>query len=194
MVGEADYGLTEFAIDESSRHKGDEHLYVKFFVHPQQDKEKSLEEGRPIFEDKEFITIMVPGDKDNIVTREIRPGDTERFPKQYAAFQNDNQELIEGTPLHKWPLVTSAQVEELKFFNIRTVEQLANIADSTAQKFMGVQLLKGRAKEYIDAAKDAAPVAILQGELEKRDETIAGLSASMEEMQKELAKLKKAKK
>lgn len=191
---EADLGLTEQAMSDTHRYKGDEHLYVKFFNHPLQDKEKTLEEGRPIFVDREFIQIMVPGDKDNIVTREIRETDKQRFPKQWAAFQNDQEELVEGTPLSQWPIISAAQIEEMKYFGVKTVEQLANVSDSASQKFMGIQLLKRRAKEYIEAAKDAAPVAILQGELEKRDELISGLEASMEEMQKELAKLKKAKK
>jgi len=191
---EADFNLTEYAMGEHSRQKGDENLYVKFFVAPLQSKEKTLAEGRPIYEDKEFISIMVPGDKHNIVTREARVGDNRRFPKQYQNFKNNNEELVDGTPLEKWPLVSPAQVEEMKFFNVRTVEQLASISDSAAQKFMGINQLKNRAKEYLEAAKDAAPVTQLQGELAKRDEEIDAMKNSMEEMRKELAGMKKAKK
>jgi len=189
---EAEFGLTEMAMDAQNRNRGDENLYVKFFMHPLQDKTKTLEEGRPIFVEKEFIQIMIPGDKDNIVVREIRPGDNQRFSQQYQSFKNNEEEVMEGTPLEKWPLISSSQVEEMKFFNIRTVEQLASLADSVSQKFMGINTLRTRAKEYIEAAKDAAPVSILQGELEKRDEIIAGLEASMDEMRKDLASLTKA--
>ena len=187
---EADFGLTEYAMNEHNRHKGDENLYVKFFVHPLQNKEKTLEEGRPIFEDREFVSIMVPGDKHNIVTREARKADFQRFPKQYQAFKTDNDELLDGTPLDKWPLITPAQTLEMKYFNIRTVEQLAGLNDSTAQQFMGINLLRDRAKEYLVAAKDAAPVTQLQGELAKRDETISSLEAAMDAMQKDMKKLK----
>jgi hypothetical protein len=190
---EADFGLTEMALDERNRHKGDDHLFVNFFSHPMQNKEKSLAEGRPIFEDTEYLSIMIPGDKDNIVTRAVRPGDKERFPVQWAAFQNNNQELLEGTPLTEWPLISAAQREEMKHFNIRTVEQLANVSDGTSQKFMGIQVLKKRAKEYLEVAKEAAPLSALQGELNKRDEEISSLSATVEAMQKELASLKKGK-
>ena len=191
---EADFGLTDYAMNEHNRHKGDENLYVKFFTHPLQNKEKTLEEGRPIYEDKEFVSIMVPGDKHNIVTRESRKSDIQRFPKQYQNYKNDNEELIDGTPLEKWPLITPGQVLEMKYFNVRTVEQLAGLNDSTAQKFMGINLLRQRAKEYLVAAKDAAPVTQLQGELAKRDEEIDAMKNSMEEMRKELAGMKKAKK
>ena len=187
---EADFGLTDYAMSDHNRHKGDENLYVKFFIHPLQNKEKTLEEGRPIFEDTEFVSIMVPGDKHNIVTRETRKSDFQRFPKQYQNFKNNNKELIDGTPLEKWPLITPGQVLEMKYFNVRTVEQLAGLNDSTAQQFMGINLLRERAKEYLVAAKDAAPVTQLQGELAKRDETISSLEAAIEEMQKDMKKLK----
>lgn len=188
---EADFGMTQQAMDEQNRHKGDENLYVRFFLAPLQNKEKTLEEGRPIFEDKEFISIMVPGDKDNIVRREVRMGDAQRFPKHWAAFKNDQEEILEGTPLDQWPQITASQVQELKHFHIRTVEQLAEVNDSTAQQFMGINLLKGKAKEYLEASKEGAPVAMLQGELAKRDETIAGMETSIDEMRKELTALKK---
>ena len=187
---EADFGLTDYAMNEHNRQKGDENLYVKFFIHPLQNKEKTLEEGRPIYEDKEFVSIMVPGDKHNIVTREVRRSDYQRFPKQYQNFKNDNEELIDGTPLEKWPLISPAQVLEMKFFNVRTVEQLAGLNDSTAQQFMGINLLRSRAKEYLIAAKEAAPITQLQGELSKRDEEIEALKASVAEMAKELKKVK----
>lgn len=166
---EADMGMTQQAMREHDRHRGDENLYVKFFSHPQQDKEKTLSEGRPIFVDTEYVQIMVPGDKGNVVMRPVRPDDKHRFPKQYLAFSTDQEEILEGTPLDKWNFLSSAQVEELKYFNIRTVEQLATVSDGNSQKFMGIQILRQRAVEYVNATATDAPIAQLQEELEQRD-------------------------
>ena len=166
---EADLGMTQQAMREHDRHIGDEHLYVKFFSHPMQDKERTLQEGRPIFVDTDYIQIMVPGDKGNVIVRPMRPDDIHRFPKQHLAYESDQEEVLEGTPLEKWNFLSAAQVEELKYFGIRTVEQLAVVSDSNAQKFMGIQLLRQKAVEYVEVSKTDAPIAQLQEELEQRD-------------------------
>lgn len=186
---EADFAMTEQAMREHDRYRGDENLYVKFFTQPLENREKSLEEGRPIYEDAEFISIMVPGDKDNIVVRTIRPEDLTRFPRHYAAYKNNQEELNEGTPLERWGFITMAQAEELKFFHISTVEQLANVSDSNAQKFMGIQLLKKRAQEFIEASKGDAPTLQLQEKLSKSDAKINELEIIVLALQKRLTKL-----
>ncbi len=186
---EADFEMTEQAMREHNRYRGDENLYVKFFTHPLENREKSLEAGRPIFIDAEFINIMVPGDKSNVIIRQVREKDKERFPRQYAAYRNQEEELIEGTPLEQWGFLTAARCEEMKFFNIRTVEQLANLSDANAQKFMGVQRLKKSAQEYLEAKKTDAPVLQLQEELAKRDVNIIDLNDVVVSLQKRLKKL-----
>ena len=188
---EADFGMTQQAMREHDRNIGDENLYVQFFTHPLQDKEKSLAEGRPIFVDTEYVRIMVPGDKGNIIMRSVRDDDKRRFPKQYAAFQNDMEEVLEGTPLEKWNFMTAAQVEEMKYFGVRTVEQLASVSDGNAQKFLGVQLLKQKAQEYVDASKTEAPIAALQEEIEQRDLKIQEQDQVLVELTERLEKLEK---
>ena len=197
---EADMGMTQQAMREHDRHVGDENLYVKFFSHPLQDKERTLQEGRPIYVDTDYIQIMVPGDKGNVVVRPVRPDDVHRFPKQHLSYKSDLEEVLEGTPLEKWNYLTQAQVEELKYFGIRTVEQLAVVSDSNAQKFMGIQILRQKAVEYVKATKTEAPIAQLQEELEQRDlkiqeqdNVIGELMARMEELEKKAKAKGKAK-
>lgn len=187
---EADFGLTQQAMAEQGRYAEDDKLYVQFFPGSIQDKTKSLEAGRPIFRDVEMIRIMVPGDKGNIIEREVREQDKHRFPRHYAAYKNNQQELIEGTPLEKWNYLSEAQVRELRHFNVRTVEQLAMMSDGHAQNFIGINVLRKKAQEYLDAAEEGAPVAQLQAELDKRDarigeqdETIQSLLARIESLE-----------
>ena len=186
---EASFELTQEAMQEHNRHKGDENLYVKFFTHPVENHEETIKEGRPMYRDAEFISIMVPGDKDNIVVREVREQDKQRFPRHYAAYAQGKEELIDGTPLERWGFITMAQVEELKFFNLRTVEQLATVSDSNAQKFMGIQMLKQSAKDYIDSSKGDAPILGLQDKLFKKDQELERLQNTVHALQKRLNKI-----
>jgi len=189
MLPEADFAMTQDAMQQHNRTRGDENLYVKFFTQPLENREKSLEEGRPIYDDAEFISIMVPGDKDNIVVRTVRETDLTRFPRHYAAYKNKQETLGEGTPLERWGFLTASQCEELKFFNIHTVEQLANVSDVNAQKFMGIQALKRSAQEFIDSSKGDAPTLQLQEKLSKSEAKINEMESLIVELQKRLRKL-----
>ncbi len=159
---ESEYGTTDMAMN-SSRFHGDQQLLVRFFMHPWHNKSKSLEEGRPIFEEKPFIEIMQPGNKDSIIKRPATDRDKQRFPEHYKRFElRQDQDVVEGTLLEEWPGITRSQCEELKFLNVRTVEQLAELSDSNAQNIMGVQMLKKKAKDYLEKAKDAKATEALE--------------------------------
>jgi hypothetical protein len=155
---EAEFGLTAAAMQPAGAQGNhpDDILLVRFTIEAQQNKTKTAEEGRPIFEDTEWISIMAPGSR-NEVRREARLGDKERFPRHYAAFKNrQDQQVIEGTPLNEWTGATRSQVEEMRFWNILTVEQLAGTADSAMGSFRGLVTLKQSALKYLEASKGNA--------------------------------------
>ncbi len=160
---EADASMTQMAMSHG-RFSGDQKVYAEFKMHPKKDAAKSKEAGRDIFEDVPYVRIMVPGDKDNIVFRPVRETDKNRFPKQWAAFQNRDEQVQEGTPLSEWAGVSRSMVEELKFFGIHTVEALVNMPDSSASKFMGINSIRAKAKAFIEDAKLMAPIAKLTEE------------------------------
>lgn len=178
-TAEAAYSLTQGAYE---RDYGDEKLFVKFFFHPKHNKKKSVEEGRPIFDDTEYVEIQIPGDKDNIVRRPASTKDKERFPKHYAAFKNKGEEALVGTPLSAVPWITQGGVEELKHFGVHTVEQLAGITDANAQNFRGVNTLRDQAKTFLEAAAGNAPLIQMQAELEDRDKKISALEIKIENL------------
>lgn len=140
------------------RYKDDHNLHVTFYKHPQQNDAMTKEKGRPIFEDKDYISIRQPGNKDHIIVRPATDMDKSRFAEHYRKYtaREGDYESVEGTPLSEWSGVTRSQVEELKYLNVRTVEQLAGVADSNAQQFMGLQMLKQKAGAYLETAKDEA--------------------------------------
>jgi hypothetical protein len=159
---ESEYGTTELAMNQSRFH-GDQTLLVRFFMHPWHDKTESTKEGRPIYVEKPYIEIMQPGNKDSIIKRPASDRDKQRFPEHWRKFQaREDQDTVTGTLLEEWPGVTRSQVEELKFLNIRTVEQLAEVSDSNAQNVMGIQMLKDRARKYMEASKDAKAAEALE--------------------------------
>ena len=156
MIAEADNGLTSMAMN-NGRYNGDDTLLVRFYSHPKQNEAKSKAEGRPIFEDTDYIEIMQPGNKDSIIRKPAGELEKNRFPEHFRKYEaRQSQEHIEGTVIDEAPFVTRAQVEELKFLNVRTVEQLAGLSDSNAQGIMGIQALKQKAAKFLDTAKDTA--------------------------------------
>lgn len=183
---ESEYGLTEMAFNagRGAQDAGDENLLVKFYHKPRPDDAKSKEAGRPIFKEVVYIDIRQPGSRTSGVARPVRQTDIDRFPEHYKRFlARQDQEVHEGTPLAEWPGVTRAQVEEMKFFNVFTVEQLANMSDTNSGNFMGLQNLKAKAKDYIEAAaKNASAEALLAAE-KRNEELEAKLAALMERVE-----------
>lgn len=193
-LAEAEYSVTEQAMDPGARFRQnpDDRLNVKFSMMPVEDEEASAKEGRPMYKEKLFVTIIVPGERD-VVIRQAWQKDFDRFPRQYAAFKNNqNQSAVNGTPLKIVPWLSQTQVKELEFFNCNTVEQLAELADTHAHKFQQINKLRQLARDYLQAAKEAAPLTAMRAELDKRDNDIEVMKRQIEELSKALTE--KAKK
>lgn len=176
-----------------NRHAGDDKLYKRFYKDVLPDAEASKDAGRPKFRDVEMVQIIIPGDKKNIVIREAREDDKVRFAKEYAAFKAGEDEPIDGFPLKEWGQITKSMLEELKYMGFRTVEHVANASDAACSKFAGLQMLKTRAKQWLELQTTSAPLDKLNAEIAKRDEENAAMKAQLAEMQKALAELQKKK-
>lgn len=167
MLAEADYDTTANAFNQQgTQNEGDGSLYVRFFVHPHPNEEETRKQGRPIFKEREYIEIVQPGNKENIVHRPVRMTDRDRFPKQYQAFKNKDVDFVDGTPLKSWPMMTVAILEELHYYNVRTIEQLAEISDANSQRFMGMAQWKQKAQAYLAATGKSKEAAELDTKLE----------------------------
>lgn len=163
---------------------GDEKLAIRFFIKPRPDAEESAKAGHPKFKEHEYIQIMVPGDRNNILVRPLTDQDKGRFHAQYEHWRKtQGDELASGTPLEALGpnVMTLAMVEEYRYFGIRTLEQLADLRDDICSKVMGAQALKQKAQRFLEMAKDEAPMKRVQEELDKRDNTIATLQKSVED-------------
>lgn len=194
---EADYSMTQhaFAISEGKLNAGDEQLLVRFFYQPTKDEQASLAAGRPIYVEKEWIEIGKPGDKLPLRVGPARARDLERFPEHYKRFKaRETSEQIQGTLLEHWPGVIRSQVEELRFFNIRTVEQLAAMSDSSTSNFRDAVMLKEKAKAYLEASKGNAAAEELAETRQANaalEEKVNALMARLEQVEAEAAQPKR---
>lgn len=175
--------------EDNQQNEADKRLPVKFSLIPTLCEAETLAQGRPIYRDEEVIHIMIPGSRD-ITAALVDDNYRRRFARQYAAFKAGQEQHLNGTPLNVLVWLTPAQIAELNAVNCHTVEQLAEMPESLAQKFMGAHALQQRAKTYLLAAKEQAPMIKLQAELEKRDEEIATLNRQMAELMASVAKHK----
>lgn len=166
----------------------DDKLHVHFFMRPQVDVEKSTAENRPIFVNIPHITIMIPGDKNNIPTSVVMDIHKRRFPEQWRQFLNGQEEQLIGTPLHVAPFVTDTLVQELAYFKIRTIEQLAAVPDSNLT-FMGARQLKQQAIAYLEKAKGADAMAERIAQLEAM---VKAQQAQIDQQKPETAKVEAA--
>lgn len=135
--------------------------------------------GRPIYVEREYIRIVTPGDKDNIPERPVREDDRLAYPELYAKFKAGQTQAATGTPLEQWPGVNRAQVKELAYFNIRTVEQLAALSDGNMSNIGPYTALRRKAQDWLKVARGASPVEEARAEAKRAHEEIAELKRQM---------------
>jgi hypothetical protein len=179
-MDEATGSMTNMAMN-NDRYAGDDRVHARFYMHPKMNQTKTKEAGRPIYEEVPYIEILTPGNKENMFKQPANDLHKQRFARQWRQFQeNIEQESVMGTPLSEWPQMTRAQVEELRHFNIRTVEQLAELADSNSQGMMGIQGMKQAAKEWLESSNS-------------KDAKLEEAQKMIQDMQKRLQELESAK-
>lgn len=138
---------------------------VKFFYSYNENREKSLKEGRPIFDEIPSISIQWPGQDETV--RRIEPQDMQEYPELYARFKAGSEPVLEGTPLAEWPMMSGSAMRELQYLGFKTVEQLSAATDDVKRKLGPLSKFCKLAKEWLDAANsDQNSVVKLKQQLE----------------------------
>lgn len=160
--------------------------YVRFGWHPKKSEKLSVEAGRPVYEDQEYIEIF--GDKTSIVHRAVRPEDKAEYAKQYDAWKRGQDQSVVGTKLDMVPgPATRGQLEELAHHKIYTVEHLAAAADTHIQAFgTGGLKLRQWARDYLETAKLNAPVDQLRAQLAEAEVKRVAQESRFEALEREL--------
>jgi len=177
--------------DQTRQAEQDEKLLVKFYYKSVQDQTASREQNRAVFKECEYIDIRIPGARGTGAARRATHRDKQRFPKHYAAFKQRIEMPLEGTPLTEWPVISRAFAEELSFMGVKTVEQLANMADGNASQMMGGQSFKAKAVAWLERAKKDVTLDQMEVELAKRDTLLAEMQAQLDKLQADKPKRKR---
>jgi len=186
-------------------HDPDARLAVQFYERPLENEFQSNLQKRPIYENVVFVKIFIPGDKLSVIDTIARDEHKQRFPKQWAAFQNrqDGGGKFVGTPITEWPRVNMAQAEELKGLKFFTVESIAGASDAQLQ---GIGMIAGtsaftfrdEAKRFLMVAEAAAQLSEAERKQKEADDSLAKAkedlaaqaakhSQEMEELRKQMA-------
>ena len=169
----------------------DSRLQVRFYKRSVHQEQESLDAGRPIYKDFDFVHICVAGDTLTEIDTYALHSHKQRFPIQWANYMNRqgaHDEEVIGTPLSEWPLVSKSQAEELRGMKFPTVESIANASDQQLQRIgmaagMSPYAFRDKAKAFLNLATTAA-------ETDKREQEINALKEELAKKDAETAKMK----
>lgn len=177
MIMEREFGLPEHVPQ----------VAVGFCMEVTEDKKKSAIAGHPVFTEREFCKIVIPGDKQSLYYQPATDEKRRKFPNAYQAFKmRSTKPIAEGMPIEQWPQITRAQAMTLRAANVHTVEALAAVHDGNIDK-IGQQGrdLRAKAQAFLLVAKDTAASQAIAAENQR-------LKDQMADMQKQIATLAKA--
>jgi hypothetical protein len=169
----------------------DSRLQVRFYKKSVQQEQESIEAGRPIYKDFDFVHICVAGDTLTEIDTYALNSHKQRFPIQWANYMNRvgaHDEEVVGTPLSEWPLVSKSQAEEMRAMKFHTVESIANASDQQLQRMgmaagMSPYAFRDKAKAFLNLATSAA-------ETDKREQEINALKEQLAQKELETAKIR----
>jgi hypothetical protein len=154
-----------------------------FRNHVEKNERKSVENGRPSFDDVEVCELRFAGSKtvsvfpamsfshwdtDEETGDQRRVTYAERFPKQYQQFKAHQQQTKAGTPLDYLPFLTDGKRAELRALNIYTAEALAAI-DGQELKNLGPggREWKNQAIAFLETSTGEARFLQMEAEIER---------------------------
>ncbi len=166
---------------EGFRQNGRGKSIVIFYPRPVLQKKETEVSGHPVYKEKMFLKIVMPGEQKLVHDQPMRESDKERFPQEWAHYQNTKTNLQPGVPIDHWHSISLTQKAELKHLNIMTVEHLAGLSDAGVQQIMGGHDLRRKAQLFVETGKDSEMLAKIKADAEKKEEA---LRAELAELRK----------
>lgn len=157
-------------------------------------------EGRAIFDNVDYITIVCASDPASIPCRPVtccdprlltetketqcravrlNDCDIHRFHDEWLNHKRGQTDQDTGTPLRKWAGITAAEAEELASDKIYTVEALAGLHDSAAGRYLS---LRTRARDYLASADKIAQTQSSRAENEALRAQLSSMAAQLEQL------------
>lgn len=173
----------------------------RFYIHTTENRAKSKEAGRPIFDDMEVVEVRFAGNRQTVSVfpahaqcGEVQDEEgnsrkityAERWPEQYKRFKLKAQQVAAGTPVDELPFLTQAKRSELKALSIYTAEALAALDGNELKNLgQGGRELKNQAQAYLDKAAGTADVTGMVSKIAELEKLVAELRADKATVQAE---------
>ena len=166
-------------VDNTQLYSQDSKLFIKFHTQAVLHPANSTKAGRPIYDDVDMITIRTPGSQLTSIVAPVKYY-MDRFGDKYRLWKSSQLEAASGTPLENFPFLFTkpSMIAELKYRNIFTVEQLAELTDTGKQSIMGGHELCKRAADWISQTAEDAEDA----EKEELKARLASMEVQMAEL------------
>jgi len=178
--------------------------HIRFETRTEEDRQRSIDEGRMIYKDVDWIIVTPHGARDSNEDRAVewiskkesmtRQGtfDIEilgKIRKSYQAYKEGKELPVEGTPLAMLPhLFSPAEIANCKSLNILSLETLAQANEETIARLgMGSREIKHRAQEAVKLSAsgtgDALKISALQQENADLRDRMRDLESVIRDMQ-----------
>lgn len=170
------YGMVQYG-------PGDDKLIAGFYKKSVLNAAKSREEGRPIYEGRDFVKIQHPGETLNVVDRPATENDKQRFPRQWGQYERGITQIPDGVPLNQLFPDKPQVVDMMRGYNIHTVEQLSNLSGQAISTVgMGCQEWVNAAKRYMERAEKGVDHHKFETAIAQKDTEIAALKRQVAEI------------
>jgi len=152
---------------------------LRFFHDAIENKAKSAEAGRPIYDQVEMVSLINPGSRDELI-KKVDDRIRSQYSSAYEHWRKTQQQPSDGTPLEMVPFLNVAQVRELRALNVESLEHLAGLSDMLKQRIgMGATELVRKAQAYLTAASNSAGGGKTVAENEELKRRVAFLEQSL---------------
>lgn len=142
------------------------------------------------YKNVEYVNIITPGDTKSMPRQKVSDTHRRKYAPWYKAWRDGLEMAPDGSPIEMWPLLTPAQVRELKAKNVFTVEHLANLSDANLQYIPMGATLKLKAVAWL---KDKEKADDIEGR-RRTDELVQSnqrlLESQLQAMAQEIDRLK----
>ena len=174
-----------------AQYGGDNRAIVFFHKQSVWNQIKSEHAGRRIYDEVDFVSIQHPGEREQKIDRPVKPlEDPYRWPTQWSAYQKNQEQVAEGTPIDLLFPNNPALADNLKSAGITTVEQLANLSATGMHNVgMGAQDYVNYARSYLDHAQKGVGFHQFQAEMKEKDAQIRILTQRVETLTTQIDQL-----
>ena len=153
-----------------------------FRNHTIKNEGKSVEAGRPIYDDMEVVELRFAGSKtvsvfpatafshwdtDDETGEQRTVTYAERFPRQYQQWRAKEHQTKAGTPLDYLPFLSDGRRAELRALNIYTAEALASVEGQELKNLgPGGRDWKNQAMAFLEGDSEKARLTRMEAEIE----------------------------